>query len=96
MIFPFFADKISSGMQQTNLTRPASPARPVEPCKLRLHGLQGRHQLGRKISDKANQVNSFHAVEKRDSRLFKKAQMQGARKNRRAEAYLLIRWSEAM
>jgi len=35
-------------------------------------------------------------LKNRDSRLFKKDQMRGARENRRAEAYLLIRWSEAI
>jgi hypothetical protein len=35
-------------------------------------------------------------LKNRDSRLFKKDQMRGARENRRAEAYLLIRRNEVI
>ena len=40
--------------------------------------------------------SSYQGVEKAACRLFKKVQIRGARENRRAEAYLPIRWSEAI
>jgi hypothetical protein len=41
-------------------------------------------------------VAIYHAVKNPDSRLFQKGPDARRAKNRRAEAYLLIRWSEAI
>ena len=43
-----------------------------------------------------NKTAADRVLKNRGYRLFKEDQMRGARENRRAEAYLLIRWSEAI
>ena len=45
---------------------------------------------------RAQRILEEPVVEKPDFRLFKKIQMRGAREIDAAEAYLLIRWSEAI
>jgi hypothetical protein len=43
--------------------------------------------------EKMNKTAADRVFKNRDYRLLKKDQMRGARENRRAEAYLLMRWN---
>src|SRR5690349_6278481 len=56
----------------------------------------GREHAGRQLRRRDRQPRAWLARQGVANRLLKKGEMRGARDNRRAEAYLPIRWSEAI